>query len=63
MCLVGMSILSIILNLGLGYHTILLAKISQSPLRKLTSSSINPKLGASHLVHIWVSSVIICHAI
>jgi hypothetical protein len=39
------------------------ARISQStPLRRLTSSSVNPNPGNSPLSHVCVSSVVICHA-
>jgi hypothetical protein len=62
MHLIGMDTLLILLSLGLG-HPILGARISQSnPLRRPTSSSVNPYLGTSPLSHVWVSSVVICHA-
>jgi hypothetical protein len=59
---VGMDTLLLILALGQEI-TILGARISQSiPLRRPTSSSVNPNLGTSPLGHVCVSSVVICHA-
>jgi hypothetical protein len=62
MHLVGMVTLLILLSLGPG-HPIPGARISQStPLRRPTSSSVNPNPGTSPLSHVYVSSVVICHA-
>jgi hypothetical protein len=62
MHLVDMITLLIVLSLGPGYP-IPRARISQStPLRRLTSSSVNPNPGTSPLSHVYVSSVVICHA-
>jgi hypothetical protein len=62
MHLVDMITLLILLSLRPGCH-IPGAKISQTtPLRRPTSSSINPNLGTSPLSHVCVSSVVICHA-
>jgi hypothetical protein len=63
MHLVGMSILLILLSLGPGYHHSTGPWYHNSPpLRRPTSSSVNPKLGTSPLGHVCVSSVVICHA-
>jgi hypothetical protein len=44
-------------------HPIPGARISQStPLRRLTSSSVNPNPGTSPLGHVCMSSAVICHA-
>ena len=62
MHLVGMITLLILLSLGPG-HPIPGARISQStPLRRPTSSSVNPNPGTSPLGHVCMSSVVICHA-
>jgi hypothetical protein len=62
MHLIGMNTVLIPLSLGLGYP-ILGAWISQSsPLRRSTSSSVNPNPGTSPLNHVCVSSVVILHA-
>ena len=62
MHLVGMITLLILLSLRPG-HPIPGARISQStPLRRPTSSSVNPNPGTSPLSHVCVSSVVICHA-
>ena len=62
MHLVGMITLLILLSLGPG-HPIPGARISQStPLRRPTSSSVNPNPGTFPLSHVCVSSVVICHA-
>jgi hypothetical protein len=55
MHLVGMSILSILLSIEPGYH-------NPPLIRRLTSSSVNPKLGTFPPGHVCVSSVVICHA-
>jgi hypothetical protein len=62
MHLIGMDTLLILLSLGLEYHHPRGQDITIHPLRRLTSLSVNPNLGTSHLSHICVSSVIICHA-
>jgi hypothetical protein len=62
MHLVGMITLLILLSLGPG-HPIPGARISQStPLRRPTSSSVNPNPGTSPLGHVCMSSAVICHA-
>jgi hypothetical protein len=63
MHLVDINILLILLSLGPGYHHPLgLGYHNPSPLRKPMSSSVNPNLGTSPLIHIYMSSVVICHA-
>jgi ABC-type thiamine transport system ATPase subunit len=70
MHLVDMSTLLILLSLEPGFHhprgqdiTILGVRISQStPLRRPTSSLVNPNPETSLLSHVCVSSVVICHA-
>jgi hypothetical protein len=62
MHLVDMITLLILLSLGPG-HPIPGVRISQStPLRWLTSSSVNPNPWTSPLSHVCVYSVVICHA-
>jgi hypothetical protein len=62
MHLVDMITLLILLSLGPGYP-IPGARISQStPLRRPMSSSFNPNPGTSPLDHVYMSSVVICHA-
>jgi hypothetical protein len=62
MQLVGMSILSILLNHRPGYHTIHLGQdITIHPLRRPMSSSVNPKPETSPLGHVCMPSVVICH--
>jgi hypothetical protein len=62
MHLVYMSTLLILLSLEPGYHHTKGQDITIHPLRRLTSSSVNPSLGTSSLSHVCVSSVVICHA-
>jgi hypothetical protein len=63
MHLVGMSTLLILLSPGPGYHHPPGQDITIHPLRRPMSSSVNPNPGTSPLSHIYVSSVVICHAI
>jgi hypothetical protein len=49
-----------LLNLGSGHHHPMCQDITINPLRRLTSSSVNPNLGTSPLNHVCVSSVVIC---
>jgi hypothetical protein len=56
----SMGNLLILLSLGLGYHHPRGQDITIHPLRRPTSSSVNPNLGTSALSHVCVSSVIIC---
>jgi hypothetical protein len=62
MHLVGMDTLLILLRLRLGYHHPRGQNITIHPLRRPTSLSVNPNLGTSPLSHVYVSSVVICHA-
>jgi hypothetical protein len=57
-----MDTLLILLSLGPGYHHPRGQDITIHPLRRLTSSSINPNPGTSPLSYVCVSSVVICHA-
>jgi hypothetical protein len=62
MYLVDMSTLLTLISLGPGYHHPG-ARISQStPLRRLMSMSVKPNPGTSPLSHVYVSNVVICHA-
>jgi hypothetical protein len=62
MHLVDMITLLIVLSFGLGYHNPWGKEITIHTLRRPTSSLLNPKLGTSPLGHVFVSSVVICHA-
>jgi hypothetical protein len=62
MHLVGMDTLLIILSLGPGYHHPRGQDITIHPLRRLTSSPVNPNPRTSPLSHVCVSSVVKCHA-
>jgi hypothetical protein len=62
MHLIGMDTLLILLSLGPGYHHPRGQDITIHPLRRPTSSSVNPNPGISPLGHICMSSAIICHA-
>jgi hypothetical protein len=62
MHLVGMITLLILLSLGPGYHHHRGQDITIHPLRRPTSSSVNPNPETSPLSHVYVSSVVICHA-
>jgi hypothetical protein len=62
MHLIGMDTLLILLNLGPGHHHPRGHDITIHPLRKPTSSSVNPNPGTFPLSHVCVSSVVICHA-
>jgi hypothetical protein len=62
MHLIGMDTLLVLLSLGPGYHHPRGQDITIHPLRRLTSSSVNPSPGTSPLSHVGVSSVFICHA-
>jgi hypothetical protein len=61
MHLVDMDTLLIILSLGLGNHHPKGQDITMHPLRRPTSSSVNPNPGTSPLGHVCMSSVVICH--
>jgi hypothetical protein len=61
MHLVGMSTLLILLSIGPGYHYPLGPSYHNPPLRRPTSSSVNPKPGTSPLGHVCVSSVCLRH--
>jgi hypothetical protein len=62
MQLVGIDTLLILLSLGPGNHHPRGQDITIHPLRRPTSSSVNPNPGTSSLSHVYVSSVVICHA-
>jgi hypothetical protein len=62
MHLVGMITLLILLSLGPGNHHPKGQDITIHPLRRSTSSSVNPNLETSPPSHVCVSSVVICHA-
>jgi hypothetical protein len=62
MHLVGMNTLLILLSLGLGYHHPRGQDITIHTHRRPTSLSINPNPGNYLLSHVYVSSVVICHA-
>jgi hypothetical protein len=62
MHLIGMDTLLILLSLRPGYHHPRGQDIPIHPLRRSTSSLVNPNLGTSPLSHVCVSSVVICHA-
>jgi hypothetical protein len=62
MHLVGMSTVLILLSIGSGYHHPTGQDITIHPLRRLTSSSVNPNPRTCPLSHICVSSIVICHA-
>jgi hypothetical protein len=61
MHLVGMYTLLILLSLGSVYHHPKGQDIIIHPLRRSTSSSVNPNPGTSPLGHVCMSSVVICH--
>jgi hypothetical protein len=60
---VGMSTLLIILSLVPRYHHPLGPWYHNPPLRRLTSSLVNPKPVTSPLGHVCMASVVICHVI
>jgi hypothetical protein len=62
MHLFGMDTLLILLSLGPGNHHPWGQDITIHPLRRSTSSSVNPNPGTFPFSHICVSSVVICHA-
>jgi hypothetical protein len=62
MHLVGMDTLLILLSLGPGNHHPRGQDITIHPLRRPTSSLVNPNSGTSPLSHVYVSSVVICYA-
>jgi hypothetical protein len=61
MHLVGMDTLLILLRLGPWHHHPSGQDITIHPLRRLTSSLVNPNPKTSPLSHVCVSSVVICH--
>jgi hypothetical protein len=61
MHLVDMITLLILLSIGPGYHHPRGQDITIHPLKRPTSSSVNPNPGTSPLSHVYVSSVVICH--
>jgi hypothetical protein len=62
MHLVDIDTLLILLSLSPGYHHPRGQDITIAPLRRPTSSSVNPNPETSPLSHVCVSSVVICHA-
>jgi hypothetical protein len=62
MHLVDMDTLLILLSLGPGYHHPRGQDITIHPLRRPTSSSVNPNPGTFPLGHVCMSSVVICRA-
>jgi hypothetical protein len=62
MHLIGMYTLLILLSLGPGYHHPRGQDITIHPLRRPTSSSVNPNPETSPLGHVCMSSAVICHA-
>jgi hypothetical protein len=62
MHLVGMDTLLVLLSLGSGYHYPRDQDITIHPLRRTTSSSVNPNPGTSLFGHVCMSSVVIYHA-
>jgi hypothetical protein len=63
MHLVGMNALLILLNLGPEYHHPKGQDITIQPLIRPTFSSINHNPETSPLSHVYVSNVVICHAL
>ena len=61
MHLVGMITLLILLSLGPDITIHRVQDITIHPLRRLTSSSVNPKPRTSSLGHVCVFNVVICH--
>jgi hypothetical protein len=58
--LIGMRILLILLSSGLGWYILTPLRDRRHPLKRPTSSSVNPKSGTSPLGHVCVSSANVC---